>query len=142
VLPRLRQAVPFDAAFWSTADPATLLFTQPHQEEIPETTIPYFIQNEFLDEDVNKWTTLARDPVGVRTLAELTKGDLEASPRYRDLFRPLGLGDELRAVFRVGGPGATCASIARAGSIFLRTKSRTSGGSRPISRRGSAPAHS
>jgi len=103
VLSRLRRAVPFDAAFWAAVDPATLLFTQPHQEEIPASTIPYFIQNEFLAEDVNKWTTLARDRVGVRTLAEATAGDMEASPRYRDVFRPLGLGDELRAVFRVGG---------------------------------------
>ena len=103
VLPRLRRAVPFDAAFWSTADPATLLFTQPHQEEIPPDTIPYFIRNEFLDDDVNKWTTLARDHVGVRTLVELTEGDLETSARYRDVFRPLGLRDELRAALRVGG---------------------------------------
>jgi DNA-binding CsgD family transcriptional regulator len=103
VLSRLRRAVPFDAAFWATVDPATLLFTQPHQEEIPSETIPYFIQNEFLDEDVNKWTTLVRDPVGVRTLVEATGGDMDASTRHRDLFRPLGFGDELRAVFRVGG---------------------------------------
>jgi DNA-binding CsgD family transcriptional regulator len=103
VLARLRLAVPFDAAFWATVDPATLLFTQPHQEEIPPDTIPYFVQNEFLDEDVNKWTTLARDRVGVRTLVEATDGEMDASPRYRDVFRPLGLGDELRAVLRVGG---------------------------------------
>lgn len=103
VLPRLRQAVPFDAAFWATADPATLLFTQPHQEELPTGTIPYFVRNEFLAEDVNKWTVLARDRGGVRTLAEATGGDMEASARYRDIFRPLGLGDELRAVFRASG---------------------------------------
>jgi DNA-binding CsgD family transcriptional regulator len=103
VFPRLRRAVPFDAAFWTTVDPATLLFTQPHQEEIPPRTIPYFIQNEFLDDDVNKWTNLVRDDEGVRTLAEATAGEMEASPRYRDIFQPLGLGDELRAVLRVAG---------------------------------------
>jgi DNA-binding CsgD family transcriptional regulator len=103
VLPRLRLAVPFDAAFWATVDPATLLFTQPHQEAIPPDTIPYFIQNEFLDADVNKWTTLAGQRLGVRTLAQATGGDMDASPRYRDVFQPLGLGDELRAVLRVGG---------------------------------------
>lgn len=103
VLSRLRQAVPFDAAFWATADPATLLFTRPHQQEITASTIPYFVRNEFLDQDVNKWTALARDRSGARTLAEATGGDMQESPRYRDIFRPLGLGDELRAVLRVGG---------------------------------------
>jgi hypothetical protein len=34
VLSRLRRVVPFDAAFWATVDPATLLFTQPHQQDI------------------------------------------------------------------------------------------------------------
>jgi DNA-binding CsgD family transcriptional regulator len=102
VLARLRGAVPFDAAFWATVDPATLLFTQPHQEAIPPETIPYFIQNEFLDADVNKWTMLAGERAGVRTLAQATGGDMGASPRYRDVLQPLGLGDELRAVLRVG----------------------------------------
>jgi DNA-binding CsgD family transcriptional regulator len=103
VLPRLRRAVPFDAAFWATVDPTTLLFTQPHQEAIPAETIPYFVQNEFFEPDVNKWTALARERRGVRTLAQATDGNLDASPRHRDIFRPLGLGDELRAVLRVGG---------------------------------------
>lgn len=102
VLSRLRRAVPFDAAFWATVDPATLLFTRPHQEEIPAETIPYFVRNEFIDDDVNKWTALARDRGGVRTLAEATRGDLQQSSRYRDIFRSLGLGDELRAVLRAG----------------------------------------
>jgi DNA-binding CsgD family transcriptional regulator len=103
VLGRLRRAVPFDAAFWATVDPTTLLFTYGHQVEIPPETIPYFIHNEFLDSDVNKWTTLANERLGVRTLAEATSGDMDASPRYREIFRPLGFGDELRAVLRVGG---------------------------------------
>jgi len=102
VLPRLGRVVPFDAAFWATVDPATLLFTQPHQQNIPHGTIPYFIQNEFLDEDVNKWTALAARPGGVATLAAATAGAPETSARYRDIFRPLGLGDELRAVMRIG----------------------------------------
>jgi DNA-binding CsgD family transcriptional regulator len=110
VLGRLRRAVPFDAAFWSTVDPVTLLFTRPHQEVLEADTVPYFIQNEFLDEDVNKWTVLARDAGGVRTLLEATAGNMDASARYRDVFRPLGLGDELRAVLRTRGTcwGVVC----------------------------------
>jgi DNA-binding CsgD family transcriptional regulator len=103
VLPRLKRAVPFDAAFWTTVDPVTLLFTAPHQDEIPPETVPYFIHNEFLGDDVNKFSSLARDPAGVRTLAQATGGDLDASARHRDIFRPLGLGDELRAALRAGG---------------------------------------
>jgi DNA-binding CsgD family transcriptional regulator len=103
VLSRLRRAVPFDAAFWATVDPATLLFTHPYQDRIPAETIPYFIENEFLADDVNKWTSLARDRSGVCTLVRATAGDPEASARYREIFRPLGLGDELRAVFRSAG---------------------------------------
>jgi DNA-binding CsgD family transcriptional regulator len=119
VLPRLRRVVPFDAAFWTTVDPATLLFTAPHQEGIPADTIPYFLHNEYLEDDVNKWMVLARDRAGIHTLAEVTGGNLEASARYRDIFRPGGFGDELRAVLRLGGACWGCVCLHReAGAPF------------------------
>ncbi len=102
VLTRLRRVLPVDALWWATSDPATLLFTQAFREGIPDRAIPYFVDNEFLGHDVNQWTELAQDPGGVRTLARATGGDLESSARFRDLFQPLGLGDELRAVLRTG----------------------------------------
>ena len=101
VLPRLRKAVPVDALWWASADPATLLFTRSYREELPEDSGPYFVENEFLHQDVNKWTELARDPAGVRTLMQATGGRPARSDRYRDIFAPLGLQDELRAVLRV-----------------------------------------
>jgi DNA-binding CsgD family transcriptional regulator len=103
VLPRLRRAVPVDALWWATVDPATLLYTQAYREELPSETGPYFVENEFLRDDVNKWTELAGDRCGVRTLVAATDGKLARSPRYRDIFEPLGLADELRAVFRARG---------------------------------------
>jgi len=103
VLPRLRSAVPVDALWSASVDPATLLFTRPYREEIPADSGPYFVQNEYLSDDANKWTELARFPGGVRTLLEATGGELEKSARYRDIFQPLGLADELRAVLRSGG---------------------------------------
>jgi hypothetical protein len=113
VLMRLRRAVPFDAAFWATLDPATLLFTRGHQDEIPPDTVPYFLRNEYVDEDVNRWTTLAHDRTGVRTLLQATHGNMHRSPRFRDVFEPLGLGDELRAVFRIGGVCWGCVCLHR-----------------------------
>jgi DNA-binding CsgD family transcriptional regulator len=49
----------------------------------------------------------------VRTLVQATGGDLDASARHRDVFRPLGLGDELRAVLRVGGTCWGCLCLHR-----------------------------
>ncbi len=103
LLPLLKRAVPADGIWWATADPATLLFTGTYQEEIPAKTKPYFVQNEFGADDVNKWTDVARDKDGVKTLIQATDGVMSRSARYADIFKPLGFGDELRAVFRVNG---------------------------------------
>ena len=102
VLTRLRRVVPVDALWWATSDPSTLLFTQAFREGLPDESIGYFVENEFGGGDVNQWTSLARDRNGVTTLAQTTGGVLESSARYRDVFQPMGLGDELRAVLRTG----------------------------------------
>jgi DNA-binding CsgD family transcriptional regulator len=108
-----------DALWWATVDPATLLYTQAYREELPSDTGPYFVDNEFLRDDVNKWTELAADRSGVRTLVAATDGKLARSPRYRDIFEPLGLADELRAVFRSRGAvwGFMCLHRER-GAVF------------------------
>ncbi len=103
VLGKLDRLVPADAVWWAAADPATLLFTDAYRAELPVAATAYFVDNEFLHDDFNKWTELARDRAGVRSLSGATDGDLERSERYRDVFQPLGLGDELRTVLRVQG---------------------------------------
>ena len=125
VLPRLRKAVPIDALWWASADPATLLFTRSYREELPEASGPYFVDNEFLHQDVNKWTRLARDATGVGTLMEATGGRPASSDRYRDIFAPLGLQDELRAVLRVRGTcwGYICLHR-EAPQVFSRDEAR------------------
>src|SRR5260370_884870 len=119
VLPRLRKALPFDALGRATGHPAPRLYTQAYREELPSETGPYFIDNEFLGDDVNKWTEVAGDRSGVRTLATATDGKFARSPRYRDIFEPLGLADELRAVLRTRGAvwGFMCLHRER-GAVF------------------------
>jgi DNA-binding CsgD family transcriptional regulator len=126
VLPRLRQVVPVDALWWAAADPATLLFTRSYREELPEESGPYFVENEFLHDDVNKWTELARDPAGVRTLMQATDGHPAQSDRYRDIFAPIGLQDELRAVLRVRGVcwGYICLHREAASATFSSDEAR------------------
>jgi len=126
VLPRLRRAVPSDALWWAAADPATLLFTQTYSEEIPAETGPYFVTNEFLDRDVNKWTELAQQRAGVGTLMHATDSTPANSARYRDVFAPLGLQDELRAVLRVHNScwGYLCMHRATAQTAFSHDEVR------------------
>jgi DNA-binding CsgD family transcriptional regulator len=126
VLPRLRKVVPIDALWWASVDPATLLFTQAHREELPPESGPYFVENEFFHQDVNKWTDLARDRDGVGTLMQSTDGHPARSDRYRDIFAPLGLQDELRAVLRVRGVcwGYVCLHREAAQADFSRAEAR------------------
>jgi DNA-binding CsgD family transcriptional regulator len=103
IIKRLRTVIPIDVAFFTTADPATLLFTGAIADEILVRATPQFIENEFLHEDVNKFRWLTNSKQVVSGLAEVTEHKLESSPRYRDILVPLALGDELRAALITGG---------------------------------------
>lgn len=117
---RLAPVLPVDAFWFATADPATLLFTGALIDAIPEQATPLFVANEFAHPDVNKWVQLAGAPRPVNSLFLATGGRPEQSARYRDICRPLGLGDELRAVLRVDGAawGFMCLHRAHPGANF------------------------
>jgi len=102
----LRQIVRFDGALWFGTDPATLLPTAPvrieeNVEPLPNQCTDYW-NREFLVEDVMLYRTLARSTRSAATLYASTDGNPTRSARYRQLLRPRGYGDELRAVFRLG----------------------------------------
>lgn len=102
-LARLRGVLTVDAAFFATVDPATILFTSVMVDEPLGAVTGQFIANEFGQDDVNKFAVLAGGPESVRTLAQATRGDWRSSPRYVEVMRPLGLGDELRAALMSNG---------------------------------------
>jgi DNA-binding CsgD family transcriptional regulator len=81
---------------------------------------PQFLVNEFLQNDVNAFRSLARETHAVGDLDAATQHQLERSPRYRDILAPLALGDELRATLRVDGIcwGALCLHRERSGVPF------------------------
>jgi DNA-binding CsgD family transcriptional regulator len=102
VLVSLRRLLSVDAAFFATADPETLLFTGAYADEPLAGATPRFLANEFGVDDVNKFASLAVSLSHVATLDATTRGHREASMRARDIMRPLGLGDELRAALSIG----------------------------------------
>ncbi|MFE7484430.1 LuxR C-terminal-related transcriptional regulator [Streptomyces sp. NPDC057552] len=101
---RLRLLVPYDAAVWRVTDPVTGLMTAPiRAENLDEGGCAVYWEAELFTDNVNLFRDLARAPVPVAGLRRAT-GDLPArSTLYESFMRPRGLGDELRAVLRVGG---------------------------------------
>jgi DNA-binding CsgD family transcriptional regulator len=96
-LKHLRKVIPIEVSFFATVDPATLLFTSAMSDDILQKVAPQFIENEFLQDDVNKFVALARSEPPVGGLVQMTQQRVEQSQRYREILAPLGLGDELRA---------------------------------------------
>ena len=102
-LARLARLIPFDTAWFALCDPATLLFTAAIRQDMPQSSTPRFVEDEFLLDDFNKWTELTNAPVHAQSLSAATGGDLRASYRWREILEPLGLADELRVALVTGG---------------------------------------
>jgi DNA-binding CsgD family transcriptional regulator len=120
IMKRLKTVIPIDLSFFSTIDPATLLFTGAVVDEILERASPLFIENEYLKDDLNKCAWMARSNTPVVNLVQATQGELERSQRYREILTPLALGDELRAILIVNGTcwGFMCMHRDQAGPPF------------------------
>jgi DNA-binding CsgD family transcriptional regulator len=107
---RLRRLVPFDASVWLAVDPATSLPIAPTRSEQlshvcsgdPHSCLLVW-ELEFFVEDVNLYRDLARSGTPAGGLRLVTGDRPDRSPRYRELLKPGGFGDELRAVMRVDG---------------------------------------
>lgn len=100
----IERVLPHDGCCAMTFDPATLLPTShiPYRS-IPPEQVPRLAQNEYAEDDVNKFAALwrASPNVGVHSVA--TGGHREESIRYRELLKPNGFENELRGVFNHDG---------------------------------------
>jgi DNA-binding CsgD family transcriptional regulator len=96
---RLRTAIPCDGLLLLRTDPTTVLPTDGVVDALPPALCKHFWDNELLETDYNKFVDLARREVNAATLSAATGGDLTRSRRYANLYRPLGIGDELRVSF-------------------------------------------
>ena len=103
VLNRLRSVIPFDAVCFPTADPATLMITSNVGEGLPPEAARGFFRVEYSVGDFNKFSSLARGRRVARTLHDATTGRYERSARWREVFGPLGLNDDLRAALVADG---------------------------------------
>jgi DNA-binding CsgD family transcriptional regulator len=103
VIISLRKVLPYEAVCFTTADPATLMITSNVGDGLPPEAARGFFRVEYSEEDYNKFSRLAHSRKWVRTLAEATDSRFDRSPRWREVFGPLGLDDDLRAALTTGG---------------------------------------
>ncbi|HEY4097094.1 MAG TPA: hypothetical protein VGM33_16350 [Baekduia sp.] len=101
----LGRAIPFDGVCVLTMDPATLLPTgEVVDNGLPPATTPRMTEIEFGGKDYNTFAALARSSEHrAASLSAATGGDLDRSARHRELRRPNGFGDELRAALVCDG---------------------------------------
>jgi DNA-binding CsgD family transcriptional regulator/GAF domain-containing protein len=100
------RVVPAEGTCLMTLDPATLLPTAEYVENgLPAAGMLRLVEIEVREPDFTKWTQLARAEQPAASLSAATAGDLDRSLRQREVRRPAGFGDELRAVL-AGSTGA------------------------------------
>jgi DNA-binding CsgD family transcriptional regulator len=100
----LARAVPFDGVCVLTMDPATHLPTgEIVQNGLPAAATARLTEIELSGADVNTFAALARADQHAAGLSAATEGELDRSRRHRELRRPHGLGDELRAALVADG---------------------------------------
>ncbi|MEI2700548.1 MAG: hypothetical protein V9E94_20250 [Microthrixaceae bacterium] len=93
--------VAFDRSCWHTVDPGTVLFTGSVNRDIG-CSGAWLAEHEYVIEDVNKWSFLARSGRRAGATGLATHGDLSRSARHRSQ-EAFGIGDELRGSFVKGG---------------------------------------
>jgi DNA-binding CsgD family transcriptional regulator len=106
---RLQRLVDFDAAVWMAVDPDTMLPTAPTRAENMsafggrDACMRLWELEFFVEDDFNRYHELARAETPAAGLQLATDGEPARSTRFRELVRPKGFGDELRAVLRADG---------------------------------------
>ena len=97
----MRRVIPFEGSCWHTVDPSTVLFTGSVNHKVG-CSGSWLAEHEYVIDDVNKWSFLARSGRFAGATSIATHGDLSRSARHRSQ-KDSGFGDELRGSFVVDG---------------------------------------
>ncbi|PRX48369.1 DNA-binding CsgD family transcriptional regulator [Prauserella shujinwangii] len=116
------RVVPADLSCWAMLDPDTTAISSMTSgaARVPPRYDPLLAEFEYGGTEPHTFTELARRPVPVARLSDLSRRVRERSGRVNEVWRPLGLSHELRTVFRVGPVPWGAAGMVRRGEFSDR----------------------
>lgn len=105
---------------WATIDPENLVISTMASGEprIPSQYEPLLADAEYSPEEPHTFAGMARHREDVARLSDLPLKDHDRSARYRNVWRPLGVRQELRILFVADGACWGAAGLVRSGSDF------------------------
>lgn len=105
---------------WATLDPETLVISAMVSGEtrVPPRFEPLLADAEYSAEEPNTFAAMARSRKPLARLSDLPQHDQQRSARYTNVWRPLGVNQELRILFTSDGSCWGAAGMVRTGGDF------------------------
>ncbi|MEN0138961.1 MAG: hypothetical protein AAGC80_27670, partial [Rhodococcus sp. (in: high G+C Gram-positive bacteria)] len=114
------ETVRSDLTCWAMLDPESLAISSmtSGRNRIPQQFEPLLAESEYNGDDPGTFAELARSGRTVARASDLPPGEVAHSLRHGAVWAPLGLGSEVRIVFRVDGVCWGAAGFVRSGPDF------------------------
>jgi DNA-binding CsgD family transcriptional regulator len=109
-----------ELACWFTIDPETLVIsnmTNGETQVAPEYE-PRLAESEYSAEEPHRFATLARRRAPLARLSDMAERERSRSLRFNNVWRPLGVDEELRVLFLADGACWGAAGMVRTGQDF------------------------
>jgi DNA-binding CsgD family transcriptional regulator len=116
----IEDTVSTDLACWATIDPETLVISTmtSGNARIPAEYEQRLAESEYSTDEPHRFATLARRKESMAKLSDLPEPDRTRSTRLNNVWRPLGIDQELRVMFIADGTCWGAAGMVRAGRDF------------------------
>ena len=114
------QVVASELTCWAAIDPDSLMISSmtSGRDLIPSEYEPRLAEAEYAGTERHSFAELSRRPIPVARLSDLPYREAVRHRRLNEVWRPLGLDHEVRAVFTVDGACWGGAGLVRGGSEF------------------------
>ena len=100
-IPLIEDTVGTDLSCWATIDPEMLAISMmtSGETQIPSEYEPFLAESEYSADEPHRFTTLAVRKEPMAKLSDLPDRDRNRCLRFNNVWRPLGLDQELRVLF-------------------------------------------